>query len=279
MRPSRTWQRTLLAAALAAGAALAATTPAAAHDLWLIPHSFRPPAGATVALEVRIGERFPDSMNAPKPEGLTRLALVTAAGEIPIAGARTVDKVLAAETAAPGAGTAAVVLEGSPRHIDLTAEEFEDYLLHEGLAHIHDERVARGEDGAPGREDYSRHAKLLIRSAPGDGVATRPAGLQLELVPQIDPYDLSPGQPIPLVALFDGKPLGGLELRAYTVGGDVHRTTTGDDGTATLTLDRPGPWCVAFIHMRRCPDCPEADWRSYFGTLTFELPGAGGPPP
>ena len=247
-----------------AGAALA-------HDLWIIPKSFRPAAGATVTVEVRVGEKFPESMNTPRAT-FTRFALVTAAGSTDIAGAEAEGKALAAGFPAPTSGTAAIVLEGKPNNIVLTPAQFKDYLLHEGLAHIHDERVKRGEAEKSGRENYSRHSKALIRSAPGEGVATKATGLQLELVPAVDPYDLAPGKPLAVTALFEGKPLAGLELRAQTVGGEVRRVTTGPDGTATLSFDRPGPWCVAFIHMVRCAGCADADWRSYFGTLTFELP-------
>jgi hypothetical protein len=246
---------------------------AAAHDLWILPQSFRPAPGAAVRVEVRVGETFPESVNAPRAT-LTRFALVSAAGSRDIGGAKAEGKALAASMTAPAGGTAAVVLEGQPSHIVLTPEQFKDYLLHEGLAHIHAERERTGEAGKPGREDYSRHSKALIRSAAGDGVATRPLGMALELVPASDPYDLAPGASVTFKALFQGRPLADLELRAYTVGGDVLRVRTAADGTATVRLDRPGPWCVAFIHMERCAGCAEADWRSYFGTLTFELPAA-----
>lgn len=250
---------------------LLASVPAAAHDLWIMPKAFRPQPGADVRLELRVGEKFPASMNAPRLASITRLAVVSAGGEKAVEGARAEGKVLAARFTAPAAGTAAIVLESTPRNIVLSPAQFKDYLLHEGLAHIHEQRVKMGEDGKDGRENYSRHAKALIRSGPGEGIATRPTGLKLELVPASDPYDLRPGQPLTLTALFDGKPLAGLELRAYTTQGQTRRATTEADGTASLTFDRPGPWCVAFIHMERCQGCPDADWRSYFGTLTFEL--------
>ncbi len=249
--------------------------PLAAHDLWIVPESFRPKPGASVGLELRVGERFPVSMNGPRVESLERLALVTAEAETAIKDARAKEKVTSATFVAPAQGTAAIVLEGQPRHIVLKAAEFKDYLLHEGLSHIHEERVRRGEDKRDGRETYSRHAKALLRSGPGQGVATRPTGLELELVPGVDPYDLAPGHELPVTVLFDGKPLGGLELRSYREGGDVHRVKTSPDGTARLAFDKPGLWCVAFIHMERCDNCEDADWRSYFGSLTFEVPGPG----
>ena len=255
-----------------AAAALGASAAVRAHDLWLVPESFLPRPGATVRLEVRIGERFPESMNAPREGSLSRLALVTAAGESPLSGARIEGKALAVRFEAPAAGNAALVLEGPARHIVLPPEQFKDYLLHEGLAQIHEERLARGEANKPGREDYSRHAKALLRVGPGEGIATRPLGLTLELVPEADPYAIAPEEPLPVKALFRGAPLPDLELRSYTIGGAVRKTRTGPDGRSSLRFDRPGLWCVAFIHMERCTGCAEADWRSYFGTLTFEVP-------
>lgn len=245
----------------------------AAHDLWIVPENFRPGAGASVGIELRVGEKFPKSMNAPSLEGLLRLAAVSTDGEKAIEGARKAGKVVAASFVAPPGGTFAVVLEGKPRQIVLPGAQFRDYLLHEGLAHIHQERVRLGEDKKEGRESYSRHAKALLRSGPEEGTATRATGLKLELVPGADPYDLRAGQALPVTALYEGKPLGGLELRFYRAGSQVQRARTSPEGTANLTFDKPGLWCVAFIHMERCSGCPDADWRSYFGTLTFELPG------
>jgi hypothetical protein len=264
-------QRTLVRIGMAVlGAGLAA--PAPAHDLWLVPKTFRPAPAAPVEVEARIGEVFPISMNGPNAGSLTRLALVTLAGSSEITGAAVKGKALAFASASPLAGTAAIVLENKPHFIDLAADQFKSYLLEEGLGPIQAERVRRGEAAKPGRESYSRHAKCLIRTAPGEGVAARPAGLELEIVPAMDPYDLAPGRPLPVTALFHGAPLAGLELRAHHEGSKPVRVTTDAAGNATLSLDRGGVWCIAAIHMLRCTDCPKADWRSYFATLTFELP-------
>lgn len=252
----------------AAGLVLLASS-AAAHDLWLVPTDFRPRPGARIGIEARIGEIFPVSMNGPKKESLQHFRLVSAEGESDVRDLRYKAKVLAGRVIVPTGGTVAVVLEGTPRHIELEAPKFTSYLLHEGLAHMHEERRRRGEADQPGREDYSRHAKLLLRSGDGPGVATRSVGLTLEAVPSHDPYDLEPGQPLPLQVLFLGQPLAGIELRAYCADGRELRVRTGADGTASLPLDRPGVWGIAFIHMVRCEACPRADWRSFFGSLTF----------
>src|SRR3989449_7653814 len=102
---------------------------AAAHDFWLVP------VGA--AIEARTGSRFPVSTNAVAPSRLAEAVAVSAAGReaLAVVGIRDSALVLRADPAIGGAFWVAVGLD--PRRIDLTAEQFNDYLLEDGLAQIH----------------------------------------------------------------------------------------------------------------------------------------------
>src|SRR2546425_5832692 len=114
---------------------------AAAHAFWLVP------VGA--AIEARTGSRFPVSTNAVAPSRLAEAVAVSAAGReaLAVVGIRDSALVLRADPAIGGTFWVAVALH--PRRIDLTAEQFNDYLLEDGLPQIHALRQARGELDPP----------------------------------------------------------------------------------------------------------------------------------
>ncbi len=98
-----------------------------------------------------------------------------------------------------------------PRFIKLEAKDFGPYVEGEGLIDVQKLRRERNQDNAPGRELYSRYAKLLI--GPIGAVASKPVGHALEIVPSRDPRELSRGDPLQVMVLFQGKPLPDAQVR------------------------------------------------------------------
>ncbi len=68
-------------------------------------------------------------------------------------------------------------------------------------------------------------------------------------------------------------PLQMLRWLADTRGGASRRvkTVTDSDGRATLIMGESGRWYLRTIHMVRLPEDPEAEWESFWSTLTFEV--------
>lgn len=268
--------RFALAAAVAAAAAAVTAPPAAAHDLWLEPSDATPPAATAVTVDVRVGDAFPGEALPWRPAVTVRFAVVGAAGERdvePLAGTP------AARFAAPP-GDLAVVFRSGETAIELAAERFAGYLAEEGLEAVAAAREARGAAHLPGREVYSRSVKALLRvgGAAGGGAAggtsahSRPTGLDLELVPAVSPYDLAPGDELELTLLWHGEPLPGalVEAVARAAPEAVYRRRTDERGTVRLPVGAPGFWRVAVVHMLEA-EGREADWRSVWSTLTFEI--------
>ncbi len=82
------------------------------------------------------------------------------------------------------------------------------------------------------------------------------------------------GESLPVVLLFEGKPLAGAQIEAHSrVDGKVmtQKTTSDKDGQATVKLDRAGLWLIRLVHMRRCPEPKEADWESFWASCSFEV--------
>jgi hypothetical protein len=60
--------------------------PAAAHDFWIEPSSFHPPAGSELAVSLRVGEHFRGEPVPRADPRIIKFVLSCAAGETPIGG-------------------------------------------------------------------------------------------------------------------------------------------------------------------------------------------------
>lgn len=240
---------------------------ACAHDLYLTSE----PHGQICA---GVGENFPRSENAVTADRLNSFAVLNRAGSrIPLQG-KVLAKQLCALSQNDGPFLAEMTVQ--PRFIKLPAADFNAYIHGEGLASVEQIRATRGENSKEGRELYSRYSKLIVGSDPA--LATTVLGHALEIVPDRAPSELKSGDTLTVRVLFKGKPLADAQVSASYAGASLEghsypvSARTDADGKATLKLDRSGLWYVRLIFMEPAENDPEVDWRSYFATLTFEVP-------
>lgn len=290
--------RVLLVCSLAT---VAATPTASAHEYWLAPSSYAAARGDTIAITAFAGTGFRGEPKACAPERMVRfeardrrsvdLRPVARAGQRVWARFETLD-----------AGGTLVAYQSHFAKITLPAAEFDAYLDEEGLTGPRAARSASPPDAAV-RERYARCARTWIAGAnpgaasPGRALArvTSPAGLPLEIVPLADPALASP---LPVRVLWQGRPLAGVQVRAWTTtlaiesfGRETHprfpgravptdaavrdsvgwvaRAITDARGEASLPIDGAGEWLIAAVHMIPCPDRDAADWESWWASLTF----------
>jgi hypothetical protein len=249
--------------------------PIAAHELWIETRPAAPRPGDPFAVALRVGDGLAEPHPVRREERrIRRFVTLGADGERPVLGADGADP--AGLARAGGSGELALVAyESDAAHLVLDAARFEAYLRADGLDRVARLRAARGESAAPGRERYSRCAKALVRPAGAPVPAAgfdRVAGLALELVAERDPAALA-GEALPVRLLFRGAPLGGALVVARRLAADGERTVaarTGDDGRARLALDEPAFWLVGAVHMLATEEDAEADWRSWWASLTFD---------
>ena len=246
-----------------AGLLLAA--PAMAHDFWIEPSSFRPSTGARVAVRLRVGENLQGDPVPRNPGRIERFAAVGPAGEAEVTGIAGVDP--AGWTSPAGPGLHWIVFDSNHASLEQDGPKFDSYLGEEGLERIRELRKGTG----PVREIYSRCAKSLLRVGEGSSGYDRALGLELELVPEKDPYSLKPGETLPVRLLYRGEPLdGALVVAMASPEARVSARTSG--GRVSLQLDRPGPWLVKAVHMVPAPEGSGAEWESLWASLTFDLP-------
>jgi uncharacterized GH25 family protein len=266
-----------LALPLAGALALFLPSALAAHDLWVVPSSFRPAPGGPVAVRLLVGERLQGDPVPRDPMQVERFAVIGPAGEVPVAGPPGSEPAGLLKAGAPGLHW--IVYDSARTRIELTGEKFEEALRQEGLERILEQRRAQGAGGKPTTEVFSRCAKALVRV--GGGAETgfdRVVGLPLELIPEADPTALTTGGDLPLRLLYGGKPLAGARVAAlhsrHREGTIAGRTDA--SGRVRLRLPEGGFWLVKAVHM--VPASPEtkAEWESFWAALTFEAAAAGG---
>jgi uncharacterized GH25 family protein len=244
-----------------------------AHDFWIEPSSFRPQTGARVAVRLRVGEGLRGDPVPRDPGQIERFVTAGPEGEAGVPGVPGGEPAGWVSPASPGLRW--IVYDSGHSSLALGAAKFERYLGQEGLERIRRLRASRGQSGVPAREIYSRCAKSLL--AVGDRAGAgfdRVLGLELELVPEKNPYLLKAGETLPVRLLYHGKPLEGALVTALPQGAPDARVSSRSDrrGHADLRLDRPGLWLVKAVHMVSAPAGSGADWESLWASLTFELP-------
>ncbi len=275
--------RVLITAKLAGLALLMVFFPAWAHEFWL---TLTPTANGGLELRAWVGENFSGEPRMFYRDKTLRLEQLAPSGRRAPLYPTAADSTAAVLVQLSEAGTHAVVFEGSPKRIVLDSAKFHSYLREDGMEHIIAERAQRGELAAPGRELYSRHCMVLIHRGATPPAPTLPAtwlqgpnaALDLQLVPDVNPLSLRPGQSLTGVLQFRGRPCAGAKVVAWQRRGETaHRIVARTDasGRVSLTLDQPGSWMVSVVHMARLSPTEaardQADWRSYWGNLTFAI--------
>ena len=243
------------------------------HDLWLVPQDDLILVGKDTRLLAHTGMKFPESLSAVTPDRLDGAWIVDADGRRDLKNATVDGNSLAflARFENPGLALAAVAVK--PKFIHLEAKDFNEYLEHDGLPQILELRKKRGELDKEGREMYAKFAKAILKvgeSGPSD-LATKPAGLRIEIVPLESPTRLS--KALPVRVLFEGKPLEGVFVYPLAESAEKYETgyETDADGKAEVPLKTAGLWSLHCIYMRPYAGKNEADWESFFATVTFRV--------
>jgi hypothetical protein len=257
--------RYLLIAAL-----LVAAWPVAAHDFWIEPQAFRPKPGTTVPLRLFVGQDFKGDSVPYFPQKFERYIVAGPAGTQPIPGVLG-DEPAGAMTPA-GPGMYVIGLHTRPDSVSFdTPEEFEQYLLKEGLERNLALHQRRHKSGKKIGESYFRCAKSLIAAGTPDGGADRILGFPLELIAETSPYR---NHELRLRLLYEGKPLAGALVVAFNKAKPLAKLKgrTDDNGRVEFTLPRSGIWLVTSVHMIPASFFSGYDWESLWASLTFERP-------
>ena len=250
---------------------LVSTAPLAAHDMWIEPMTFLPEAGEIVGVRLRVGQDFLGDPLPRDPALINQFVVEDAEGRKPVVGRTGADPAGFVRAATPG--VLVIGYRSNPSAVEQTAEKFNQYLKEEGLDAIAALRASRGQAGAT-REMFSRCAKSLVLSgSTGKTQGDRPLGFTLELVAERNPYAMAAGQDLPVRLTYENRPLAGALVVAINRANPAQKLTarSGKDGRVRFRLPRGGMWMIKAVHMIEAPAGANAEWASYWASLTFEL--------
>ena len=250
---------------------------AAAHDYWIEASHFWLQPGDRLLLYLRVGEYLAGQPAAFSLGRVMRFHIDNLAGRFEVLPLQRDPAGMARLTES---GLQVVSFENKPTYLELPGDRFNSYLQAEGLDGILETRQQTGASDQLGKESYSRCAKSLLwvgSDPPADGDASlhdKPVGLTLELLPETNPYALQAPAPLTVQLLYEGQPVTGALVMALNKSAphEVQRVESGPDGRAEFDLRRSGLWLVKAVHMVPAAAQAPEDWRSYWASLTFELP-------
>lgn len=249
------------------------------HNLWLVAKDKCVTDGESLRIEANTSDSFPGSESAVRPERVADFRLVSAEGSTPITEYRVEGRSLVASVKGRRAGACIAALTLYPCPITLEPDKFARYVADEDAAARVAPQFQLSLTAVAQRESYTKYAKALIGAeAQGDETFRRAVGHRLEIVPQREPR-AARGEKIPVRVTFDGRALANLRVSSgregLEGGGYAAHTLTDESGLATVALSAPGHWFIRTHHIRPCQDAREADWESFWASLTFRVPETG----
>ena len=179
------------------------------------------------------------------------------------------------------AGTYVIGVSTRSRFIDLSAEEFNGYLEHDGVQDVLDARKREGKLEEDAREQYSKHIKAIyqVGDKRTDAYQHR-LGYPIEIVPLKNPYEIGVFDTLEVLVLRDGQPVANQLVYASYAGYHGHdeggghveavQTRTDDEGVARIEIKSAGQWYMRLIHMVESQE-KDVDYESNWATLTFEV--------
>ena len=258
----------LVSVALAVGASFLG-----AHDLFIKMESYFLAPNAPVTVTI-INGTFMQSENSISPDRVQDVSVVVDGRrtELGMDGWRAETDTTYLDMRTGEAGTYVLGVSSIPRTLGLDGIDFNEYLAVDGIPDMLIERARDRELDTEAWEEYSKHIKAVLQV--GD---RRTGGLDVilgypaELMPLVNPYDLSVGDEMVVRALVDGEPVAG---QLVLVGGDGDMAATEGrtdaEGVFRFTLDAPGRWYAKFINMRKT-DREGLTHESKWATLSFEI--------
>jgi uncharacterized GH25 family protein len=113
----------------------------------------------------------------------------------------------------------------------------------------------------------------VLTGSPGEAEGDRPLGFPLELVAERNPYALRADEDLPVRLTYQNRPLAGALVVAINSMDPAEKLSARSDrdGRVRFRLSPRGMWLVKAVHMVAAPAGSDADWRSYWASLTFRL--------
>lgn len=244
-----------------------------AHEFWLDPGKFIYKKGDAMTLRFEVGEDFHGEGWTGNREKVNSLQHHKESGTVSIADRVSSNKGDSLRMPLDEEGTQMISFNSNNSFISLPAKEFETYLLEDQLGNALDYRKRNREQDSTGREYYQRSVKTIFQVGSRTTLnITKPTGLPLDLVPLQNPYQLKDEDSLTVKVLFRGEPVQGQYMVVWHRNREIFLKVayrTDKNGEIRFPVLPRSKWMVSTVRMERLPEGQQADWQSYWGSLTW----------
>jgi uncharacterized GH25 family protein len=250
-----------------------------AHDFWMLPTTFQIEQNAPFAVTLEVGHGETRQPSPIPTRRITRIAALGPQNRMSDLQARIEgrEEVRLDDLRFPVAGTYVVLLETDDHAFTRQSmKRFRDYAESEGLVAATQRATALERTHKDVTERYSRCAKTLVRvgamTADSERHVTAVAGLNLEIVPESDPYAVTRTPRISFRVLSEGRPLAGALVKLTDLSHDAApRDQRVSDASGRVTFDIPqqGEWQMNVVWTSALAASDDADFSTVFSSLTF----------
>ncbi len=235
-----------------------------AHDYWIIPDTFNPSESTIVESSFSCGHKY--FMDGEVPD-ITKFKpnLLTPQGiSIPLAYSRVGSKVAKIMVPVLGRGTYVMSVSNTmPSYWTVSKN---------GWVPKPKSMVKNAIKGGK----YFKSLKTFLTVGSGSDSYDKIMGYKIEIVPQKNPTTLRPGQALPILVLYDGKPLEGANIFGIFEGYSSTEkdsfpieTKTDKNGLASISMNRPGHWLIGAKYQFNTNKDNDADYENYRAYIMF----------
>ncbi len=253
--------------------------PASAHELWIEPLDYQPPANGRVAANIVNGQLFDGFRLAFIPRNIVSFKLYSGSREAAVES--RIGDMPALDQAPLGDGLHVVAYQSTPTLLTYTEfEKFQSFVQHKDFAWALERHRERGLSQERVKEVYTRFSKSLIGVGGGAG-NDRSLGLETEFVALDNPYTGDLAGEFRVRLTYRGEPRAGAQVELFEKApgekeGVVTFHRADENGVATLPV-KPGLEYMIDAVVLREPDDRTvaengAEWESLWANMTFAVP-------
>ncbi|HEV8287348.1 MAG TPA: DUF4198 domain-containing protein [Chitinophagaceae bacterium] len=244
------------------------------HEFWIQPDKFIYKRGETINIKFLVGENFSGNNWTGNQDKVSSLRLYfDDVMDRNLDDNLGIDKGDSLQIAMLDEGTVMVSLSTKNSFINLGPKEFNDYLREDGLADALEYRQKNGDTTKNGLEYFQRSVKTIFQvGGKTTNAYKQKTELPLDIIPAEHPYNVAKDGNFKVKVYFLGEKLKNTKVKVW------HRLddkvtqldyTTDDDGEIKFFLSPEGEWMVSCVKMVRLQNDSQAEWQSYWSSLTW----------
>jgi len=244
------------------------------HEFWIQPDKFIYKRGETINIKFLVGENFEgENWTGDKDKVASLRYFFDNVSDKNLNANLGSNKGDSLQIAMLDEGTAMVTLNTKNSFIDLEAVKFNEYLREDGLREALEYRKKNGDTIKNGLEYYQRSVKTIFQvGEKTNDVYKQRTELPLDIIPAEHPYTVAKDGHFKVKIFFKGEKLKKTRVKVWhKLENKVSQLeyTTNDDGEIKFFLSPEGEWMISCVKMIRLQKDPQAEWQSYWGSLTW----------